>query len=708
MTIRRKLLSAAIINSLLLTTAICVLAGVLHQACEQLHTIRRLSVPAVQDSGTVATRAAELSNAFAKYADARSLRDRAAAERTGRNIRDALAALTDTADDLKRKGLAAGTPAGRNRAAAADRFNAAAASLDHRWRVARDLPESSDGFDDLYRLDDDALRIMHDAFVLQKQSEAVLTGRVNEADHFLAEAVKLGLFIAVPTVLVTTLLGVLFANRLAGRLERIRVKALAIAEGDLQGSLDVMGEDEVDQLALQFNSMVRSLRDSRLELEHQSMHDALTGLPNRTLFRDRLDRRIESAMRGKGDNFAVLFIDVDQFKLINDSLGHTMGDELLRVLSQRLVSVLLHSPAGDVRGNTVARLGGDEFTALLEDVEGEAEVIAITERLRAAIAVPMTIDGHELSVTCSIGIATGGGAFDSRTLMCEADLALYRAKRDGRNGHALFDAKMRDDVTDRLRIKTALGKAVENRELSLNYQPIVDLQTGQVLSFESLLRWSTGGTCVRPDVFIPIAEETGQIVEIGKWVIDEACAQLKAWRDVYGGRPPALTINLSRRQIVDPDLPATLQAAIDRNGLDAQSIILEITESMLGDVPAIAAALQTIKSLGVQIYLDDFGTGYSTLGSLLAFPVDGIKVDKSLIHGIETDSGRLAVLNTVVQLAKVMNVPVIAEGIETTAQADLLRDLACPRAQGYLFGRPKSADEAAVYLRDQREAKRAA
>ncbi|MEY2569561.1 MAG: hypothetical protein QOE35_4090 [Actinomycetota bacterium] len=420
------------------------------------------------------------------------------------------------------------------------------------------------------------------------------------------------------------------------------------------------------------------------QLHHQAFHDSLTGLPNRALFVDRLQHALSRLTRD-GRSVAVLFLDVDRFKMINDSLGHDQGDALLVEVAGRLTSCLRPS-------DTLARYGGDEFTILLEDHEGDAGAgaVAVADRILEMLKLPFTLDGREVFAGASIGIAFSPSiSGDDADPLREADLAMYRAKDRGRGRWEIFDPEMNVYARGRLDSETELAQAVERREFVLHYQPVVSLADGRVTGVEALVRWiHPRRGVVSPGDFIPLAEETGTIVALGRWVLEEACRQGMAWE--REGLPPLeLHVNLSAVQFQRDDLLQTVAGVLDATGLPAHRLTLEITESVvMHDVDAAIAAMTRLRELGIRLSLDDFGQGYSSLGYLKQFPLDIVKIDRSFVDGLVGSPEDQAIVRSVVMLAREMHMTVTAEGIETAAQLDAVRALGCDDAQGYYLSAP--------------------
>jgi diguanylate cyclase (GGDEF)-like protein/PAS domain S-box-containing protein len=414
-----------------------------------------------------------------------------------------------------------------------------------------------------------------------------------------------------------------------------------------------------------------------------ALHDALTGLPNRTLALDRIDQALR---RRDAGTVAVLALDVDRFKLVNDSLGHAAGDELLIALATRVRDVLRP-------GDTVARFGGDEFIVVCDGVDGPQGAIAIAERLARAIAEPLLLGSGVHFVSASIGIAVGGRPDDTpESLLRDADAAMYRVKESGRGGYELFDEHLREQVLNRVRIEGKLRGALERDELRVQYQPIVDARSGRPVSVEALVRWQHPDRgLIPPSEFIPVAEETGLIAELGRWVLREACSQVAAWQREFGV-PLGLAVNVSGRQLATPGFAAEVARIAERSGLIAGTLGLEITESVLiEEADAPMAALAQLRQHGLRLSLDDFGTGYSSLSYLKRFPLDGLKLDRSFIRGLGSGEEDRAIVEAVVTMARTLGLDVVAEGVETERQLAEVRALECPFAQGYLFARPLPA-----------------
>jgi diguanylate cyclase (GGDEF)-like protein/PAS domain S-box-containing protein len=436
----------------------------------------------------------------------------------------------------------------------------------------------------------------------------------------------------------------------------------------------------------------RKLAEDRIQF--MATHDVLTGLPNRALLNDRLSQAVLYAQRY--DRWVtVLFVDLDNFKFINDSLGHNAGDELLQTIAKRMV--------GCVRAtDTVVRIGGDEFVVVLFDQPKDVDAISGTVvKIQSAIAAPVRLEGHDLRVTSSIGAANyPDDGVDAHTLLANADAALYRAKDVGRDNFQFYTSELNTKVHGRFLLQEELRNAVARSEFVLHYQPQVDLRTGRVFALEALIRWRHPKLGVVPPIkFIPMAEETGLIVPIGDWVLREACRQNKAWQDA--GLPPvAVSVNVSARQFREKSLVARVAGVLDESGLDAKYLELEVTESLImQDVDLAVSTMEALRRLGVQLSIDDFGIGYSSLSALKSFPVSRLKIDKSFVDGLLADENDRAVANAIVSLGRTLNLRVIAEGVETEAQAAFLRSVHCDEMQGYLFSKPLPASEIEDLLR---------
>jgi diguanylate cyclase (GGDEF)-like protein/PAS domain S-box-containing protein len=440
------------------------------------------------------------------------------------------------------------------------------------------------------------------------------------------------------------------------------------------------------------------------DLKHLAFHDPLTGLPNRALFTDRLERALAHADRDFR-SAAVLFVNVDNFKVINDSLGHQQGDALLAEVAMRI-------RRGVRAEDTVARLGADEFTVLLEDTTTQDDATEMADRVVEVLSQSIALPGREVFITISVGVALSAPRHDTPdSVLRNADLAMHRAKSDGKARVAVFDRSMEARAVERMDVETEMRSALDRGEFEVFYQPIFSLADEHIDEFEALVRWrKPDGTLVMPASFIPIAEETGLIVPLGQWVLDQACGQTRRWQARYPADPPlGISVNLSARQFENPHLIRDIQNTLAATGLDPRSLKLEITESVaMQDPDATALTLRGLKTLGVRMALDDFGTGYSSLSYLKRFPVDTLKIDRSFVDGLGHDSQDTAIVQSVIALARALNLTTTGEGIETASQQAHLRTLGCSAGQGYLFARPAPAREVDALLKASAELPRAA
>jgi diguanylate cyclase (GGDEF)-like protein/PAS domain S-box-containing protein len=429
-------------------------------------------------------------------------------------------------------------------------------------------------------------------------------------------------------------------------------------------------------------------------IRHNALHDPLTQLPNRALFLDRL-AHVLAKRDPRGPQAAVMFLDIDNFKLINDSLGHDAGDRLLKAIGPRLAGALRPS-------DTVARFGGDEFVVLCEEAGDGRDALVVADRLQRVLGEPYLLDGEEHFLTASIGVALATGRYEGPDdLMRDADAAMYRAKDRGRGECELFDDAMRNQVIGRLRMENAMRGVIEREELRVQYQPIVSLADGSVTGVEALMRWRHDGLGpVSPIEFIPIAEDTGLIVPLGAWMLEEVCRQAVRWEEELGVAPPPISVNLSPRQVAHAELVPTVARVLEESRVPASQLALEITESVLiNEAESPWNTLHALKKLGVTLMLDDFGTGYSSLSYLKRFPVDVLKIDRSFVDGLGSEAEDSAIVKAVVGMARALELGVVAEGVETERQVECLRELGCERAQGFYFGRPAAAAQITPMLR---------
>jgi diguanylate cyclase (GGDEF)-like protein len=480
-----------------------------------------------------------------------------------------------------------------------------------------------------------------------------------------------------------------FARRLSAEVLRpvgsLRDAANKLALGELDHRVELHRADELGDLAVSFNAMADAIAGSQRSLTRQANHDSLTGLANRAAFRARLEAALARPERRSG-TLAVLFVDLDDFKDVNDTLGHAAGDDLLSVVAARLAATVRS-------GDLVARLGGDEFALLLDGVPDPAVALAVAERTVTALAAPVEINGTWVHVGASVGLAMRHDDSDPESLMREADVAMYTAKGRGKNRVEQYDAVLDEAVVEHNELKADLAGAAGRGEFVLDYQPIVDLATGTFVGVEALVRWQhpTRGL-LPPFAFIDLAEETGAIVGIGAWVLETAAHQVQSWRRRYGLAALWISVNVSVRQLDDPGFAALVGDVLERTGLDPARLVLEVTESVLADPAGGAAgALETLRQLGVRVALDDFGAGYSSIGYLRQLPVDILKIDRSFVSGEHANRPGDVLLDALVGLADRLGLDVIPEGIEEHDQLIRLQALGCRTGQGFLLSRPMPA-----------------
>lgn len=454
---------------------------------------------------------------------------------------------------------------------------------------------------------------------------------------------------------------------------------------------------------LQMDELEHLVQERTGEIEHALLHDKLTGLPNRAMLLTRLESCLQRQQRHPDNRFAVLFLDFDRFKMVNDSLGHEIGDLLLIEIAQRL-QISLRGADFLCHQCLPSRLGGDEFIILLEDLRGEHDAARVAQRLIDTLSEPYLLENQKLVVTVSIGVTTSDRKYDRASDMVrDADTAMYRAKAAGRARYVIFDRTMHAEVTERLFLETELRKAVRQEELILHYQPIVSLEEGDLVGFEALVRWNLPSRGMIPaPTIISIAEETGLIQPLTLSLLRKACDQLHAWQmRCSPGKKLMMSVNFSRRLVLDPDIVNKMAQIIQEAGVDPGSIILEITESvLLAEKDAAPELFSRFKELGVWLHLDDFGTGYSSLSCLYSLPLNGLKIDRSFLIRACANTKQLAVLEAIVNIARALQLSVTVEGIETTEQLGILRSLGIQLGQGYLFGAPCDAEHASAAVTD--------
>jgi diguanylate cyclase (GGDEF)-like protein/PAS domain S-box-containing protein len=460
---------------------------------------------------------------------------------------------------------------------------------------------------------------------------------------------------------------------------------------------------EIEKLVI-VNRDISERKRAEEMLAHSAFHDGLTNLPNRALFLDRLQRAFVLSKRHPNYKFAVLFIDIDEFKIFNDSLGHTVGDALLVQIGQRLTTSLrdvdtISRPHVNEapKDDTLARLGGDEYTVLLEDIRDPSDAIRVAERLQGRLAAPFVGEGYEIVVTASIGIALSTAlCAHAEDLLRDANIAMYRAKRAGKARCEVFDTAMHATAVRRLELETDLRRALERGEFRTHYQPIISLQTGRITGFEALTRWQRPERLLSPGEFIAVADETGLILPMNRLLLREACEQLRSWHSRFPAEPPlTMSVNITPKEFAHPNLTKGIGQTLEQTGLEPRNLQLEITETIaMGDPEKAASVLSELKSLGVRLSVDDFGTGYSSLSRLQQFPVDSLKIDRAFISHMDSDAESHKIVQIIIMLARNLGLVTVAEGTETEEQINQLKELNCGYAQGYYFSKP--ADHEAI------------
>jgi len=460
-------------------------------------------------------------------------------------------------------------------------------------------------------------------------------------------------------------------------------------------SANKIAEAQTDAASLVFQIQdITDRKRAEAQLLHDAFHDVLTGLPNRALFMDRLNLTIARTKRHPDRLFAVLFLDFDRFKLVNDSLGHQVGDQLLIGIAERLRTTLRPE-------DTVARLGGDEFTVLLEDLHDAAEAVEVAERLRKELTRSFNLSGHEIFTSASIGITLSTIGYENPgEVLRDADAAMYRAKALGKARHEIFDQALHACALNLLQMETDLRRAIEREEFRVHYQPIIDLKTKKLRGFEALVRWQHPERgFISPLDFIPVAEDMGLIAPIGEWVLGESCRQLKKWQEQFPADPLQISVNLSGKQLTQPDLVEQIKRILTETELDPRSLKLEITEStMMENTESAIQLLHELRALGIGLSMDDFGTGYSSLSYLHRFPLSTLKIDRSFVSRMESQDENAEIVRTIVMLARSLGMDVVAEGVETENQLLQLGALECEYGQGYFFSKPVDAEKARQLL----------
>src|SRR6267154_1935417 len=476
-------------------------------------------------------------------------------------------------------------------------------------------------------------------------------------------------------------------------------------------------QGETDGLVI-VNRDITLRKRAEQKLAHQSFHDGLTDLPNRALFLDRLQRTVTLSRRHTDFRFAVLFIDMDGFKVFNDSLGHAAGDGLLIQIAQRLTASLRGADTvsrprpGDNAGplvgqSTLARPGGDEFTVLIEELHDPSDAIRVAERIQQRLAIPFDLNSQEIVLTVSVGIAFSSNAgAEAQDVLRDAEIAMYRAKSTGKARYEVFDHALHAGAIKRLQLETDLRKALELNQFRVYYQPIVSLANGQIVGFETLSRWQRPEGLVMPGEFIAVADETGIILPINRQLLYDACRQIRSWQELFPSDPPlTVNVNITPKQFAQPDLASQIGKVLQETGFNPSCLNLEITETIaMADADRSAVVLFELKALGVRLDIDDFGTGYSSLSRLQRFPVDTLKVDRSFISRMDTDPETHKIVCIILMLAHGLGLKVVAEGVETQAQADMLKEMGCELAQGYLYSKPAPSEAIEQLLRNSRAA----
>lgn len=454
---------------------------------------------------------------------------------------------------------------------------------------------------------------------------------------------------------------------------------------------------ETEKLVI-VNRDISERKRAEEKLAHNAFHDGLTNLPNRALFVDRLQRALVLSKRHADYKFAVLFIDVDEFKVFNDSLGHSVGDEVLVQIGQRLTASLREvdtisrpQQGTSSKDDTLARLGGDEYTVLLEDIRDPSDAIRVAERLQNRMTAPFNVHGYEIVVTASVGIALSSAVYShGEDLLRDASIAMYRAKRAGKARCEVFDIAMHEGAVKRLELETDLRKALELGEFRTHYQPIVSLRTGRITGFEALTRWQRGERLLSPAEFIAVADETGLIIPMNRLLLREACEQLRSWHSQFPAEPPlTMSVNITSKEFACPSLATGIGDTLKQTGLDPRNLQLEITETIaMGDPEKATSVLAELKALGVRLSVDDFGTGYSSLSRLQQFSVDSLKIDRAFISRMDSDAESLKIVQVIIMLSQTLGLVTVAEGTETEEQVNQLKTLDCGYAQGYYFSKP--------------------
>ena len=532
---------------------------------------------------------------------------------------------------------------------------------------------------------------------------------VHHEDELLAKSVSLGRTVAIITLiailLATTILFTTFKHLLIRPIQKLGMAAREIGRGHVLVPIDVQSNDEIGELATTFREMGENLHHHHEQVRYVAYHDSLTGLPNRLMFMDYLNRATTEARRDL-QGLAVLFLDIDNFKRINDTLGHQAGDKMLEVFADRLsknlrgTDIVSHPPQEEAT-RVLARLAGDEFIILLPRTRGPVDAQIVANRILKSLSEPFVIRAQELHVSTSIGIAMyPDDGVSAGELLKHADIAMYHAKKLGRNNFQYYSKKLNEESAEKLKIENKLRHALENNALELYYQPQVNLVTGQISGVEALLRWEDPDLGkVSPAVFIPIAEEFGLIVEISEWVINEACRQAQRWKTAFN-MPITMSINISAVHFNGHNLESMIASALKASGLNPRHLELELTEtSILQDLHQATETLETFKSMGLQLALDDFGTGYSSLSYLMKLPFDKLKIDQSFILNLKSETKGTAIVAAIISMSHSLGMQVIAEGVEQKEHMQMLLQMHCDHVQGFYISRPMPAAKFEDFIR---------